>query len=113
MEENKIMTQEYNGWTNKETWLVNLHCMQDFHTDLKEWCWEDMLKKETIEEQINFYEDYLESQLEEHINEFDEEEESTALIKFLRALLMCSLKIINFNELAKRTLEDYRRDNKL
>lgn len=103
----------YNGWSNKETWLVNLHWMQAFQIDLKEWCFNDMLKKETIEKQIQIYEDYLESQIEEYINEFDEEPESTALIKFLRELLMCSLKTINFNELSKRTLEDFRRENKL
>jgi len=74
---------EYNGWTNKETWLVNLWLGDDF-VALSE------------EGQI-----ITEAFIRETVDELCETETKSVEGRFLMDLLNCALGEINYFELAQ------------
>ena len=74
---------DYNGWTNKETWLVNLWLGDDFAA-LSE------------EGQI-----ITEAFIRETVEEICESETKSVEGRFLLDLLNCALGEINYHELAQ------------
>lgn len=74
---------EYNGWTNKETWLVNLW-LGDHFVELSE------------EGQI-----ITEAFIRETVEEMCETETKSVEGRFLLDLLNCALGEINYSELAQ------------
>jgi len=70
----------YNGWSNKETWLVNL------------WLG-DMFTMDQEEEGIEITEDYIESQVECFVEQLNPE-------GFMADMLNCALGEINYHEIA-------------
>ena len=80
---------DYNGWTNKETWLVNVHYGDCF------------IVKEFIESSPNQYE--LEKTLKDHfILDNDEEIKSS----FGRDMYRSALQNVNWRELAEHYWQD-------
>lgn len=65
--------EKYNGWTNRETWLVNLYFGEGFYDYIKEQLKEEALEQfnneehEAISEIAGIYRDYVESYLEEEL----------------------------------------------
>ena len=78
----------FNGWTNKETWLVNL------------WLG-DMLYEQAEEEEITA--EYIEEMVDEMASALLDGPDANG---FLTDLLNCALGEINYHELA----EDYKHD---
>ena len=74
---------EYNGWTNKETWLVNL------------WLGDDFAQRSEEGEIITA------SFIQETVEEMCETETKSAEGRFLLDLLNCALGEINYHELAQ------------
>ena len=75
---------EYNGWKNKETWLVNLWLRDRF----------DMDKEDGIE--INA--DYIQEYVEEMASALMESPDANG---FLADLLNCAIGEIDYREIAK------------
>ena len=73
---------DYNGWTNKETWLVNLWLGDSLQCDLED----------GIEITPCYIEELMESLADETVNSL-----STG---FIIDLLNCALSEINYRELA-------------
>lgn len=73
----------YNGWTNKETWLVNL------------WLGDDLLERS--EEGQIITADFI----REMVDEICETETKSVEGRFLFDLLNCALGEINYHELAQ------------
>jgi hypothetical protein len=71
---------DYNGWTNKETWLVNLWLGADLEIDQ--------------ESSIEITADYIE-ELVEFLLEYDALQHG-----FVRDLLNCALGEVNYDEIA-------------
>jgi len=76
----------YNGWTNKETWLVNL--------------WLGDMFTEDQEEGIEISEDYIEDLVDNCVADSGVRGDS-----FVTDLLNCSLGEINYLEIAKHYKE--------
>jgi hypothetical protein len=74
---------DYNGWTNKETWLVNL------------WLGDDFAQRSEEGEIIT------EAFIRETVEEICESETKSVEGRFLLDLLNCSLGEINYSELAQ------------
>ena len=72
----------YNGWSNKETWLVNLWLGDVFTMDQ--------------EEGLKITADYIEEQVEMQI------ENSGGFEGFMLDLLNCALGEINYHEIAEQ-----------
>lgn len=88
------MTEKYNGWANRETWLVNLHYGDDFSEYIRE----------ELEENRNEYDAY---EVGEKFKEFvfaiiDEELEKLSL--FLRDMM--DLEAIDWEELGETVLNE-------
>lgn len=75
----------YNGWKNKETWLVNLWLGDVFTMDQ--------------EEGLKITADYIEEQVEMQV------ENSGGFEGFMLDLLNCALGEIDYHELARRRSE--------
>lgn len=71
----------FNGWTNKETWLVNLWLGDMFQCDL--------------EDGVEITPDYIETLVEELVHQTIGDPSG-----FITDLLNCALGEINYNELA-------------
>jgi hypothetical protein len=74
---------EYNGWTNKETWLVNL------------WLGDDFAQRSEEGEIVTA------SFIRETVEEICESETKSVEGRFLMDLLNCALGEINYFELAQ------------
>lgn len=74
---------DYNGWTNKETWLVDLWLGDTLETDAGS---SIEITAEYVEEVVESYLDYLDS----HVLKAG----------FVRDLLNCALGEINYDEIA-------------
>lgn len=69
------MMKKYNGWTNRETWLVNLHFGEAFYDYIKERLEEEgealeqfnRDDQEAISKIATIYKGYVESYLEEEL----------------------------------------------
>jgi len=79
----------FNGWTNKETWLVNLWLGDSFQ--------EDMEHGETIDEA------YVESFVDEMASAALESPDANG---FITDMLNCALGEINYHELAQHYKEE-------
>jgi hypothetical protein len=75
----------YNGWSNKETWLVNVWLGDMFAMDL--------------DEGIEITEDYIETQVEYFVEQLNPE-------GFMLDLLNCALGEINYYEIASNYKEE-------
>ena len=71
----------YNGWTNKETWLVNLWLGDSLEVDADS----------SIEITPEYIEEVVESLIDEGVSEYG----------FIRDLLNCALGEINYHEIAE------------
>jgi len=74
---------DFNGWTNKETWLVNLW-FGDYFTELNE-------EGQTITEAF----------IRDTVDELCESETKSVEGRFLMDLLNCALGEINYSELER------------
>ena len=98
--------KKYNGWTNRETWLVNLYFGEAFYDYIKE-----RLEEEGALEQFNtndqeaiskiavVYKDYVEDYVESYL-----EEELEKLSSFL--LDYIDLGLIDWYDLAENVYSD-------
>jgi hypothetical protein len=84
------MMEQYNGWTNKETWLVNIWFGDMLHT----------MKEEGEEIDAEYIENLVEEILDLQVNN------ETGEGGFLVDMLNCAVGSINFHELAKHYEED-------
>ena len=84
------MTNNYNGWTNYETWLVNLHLDSNLYYEY--------LTKEDNREKLS------EIIKEDIINNLELETKKNYLIT---DLLLASIERVNWKEIALNIIEDY------
>lgn len=86
------MSNTYNGWMNRETWLVNLHFGDGFNAFIQDQIEEGEEFDQT--EVADMYQEYVEEATEEEIE---------GLSGFLKDLL--DLDLINWDELAAHVLD--------
>ena len=89
------MNEKYNGWTNRETWLVNLYFGSDFEEIVKSEI-EETGEKMSVDEIAEKYEEFVTSMFDDEID---------SLSPFLQDLI--DLGIINWYELAEAVLIDF------
>lgn len=82
----------YNGWTNKETWLVGVWLGDQMHMDQ--------------EEGIEISEDYIKDLVISHLPNTQEFFGKHMNLGFFNDLLNCSLGEINYLEIAKHYEEE-------
>jgi hypothetical protein len=87
------MTEKYNGWTNRETWVINLWLEEDLTQVVIDYC-ED-------QERVDVYE--ITNLLEEVVNEWymDELSKMSGVLKDL-----LYLSEVNWRELAKTYIDN-------
>lgn len=94
------MKNTYNGWANRETWLVNLHFSENLEDLVKECVESEVInvedkRGEVIYEIADYCKDYIEDMLEEEVN---------GLSSFIRDYLDFSL--IEWHEIATNLYDD-------
>jgi hypothetical protein len=89
----------YNGWTNYETWLVNVHLGSLFLDDL------ETFKDCTKEEIVQYLQDYINDMFYEYLPE--------NLPTFIHDMLGASLLHLNWHELAEVYYEDIQNELEL
>lgn len=77
---------DYNGWTNKETWLVNLWLGDSLAIDADS----------SMEITPEYIEEIVESLIDECVNEYG----------FVRDLINCALGEINWDEIASHYVRE-------
>jgi hypothetical protein len=82
-----MKNNNYNGWTNYETWLINLEYFDGFNPD-----------GFNNEQELS---SYLEECIYEDIND-------QPINGFIRTIAMDFLKNVNFDEIAKNILSNYK-----
>jgi len=94
--------KKYNGWTNRETWLVNLYFGEAFYDYIKERLEEggaleqfNRDDQEAISKIATIYQDYVESYLEEELEK---------LSSFLSDYI--DLNLIDWYDLAENVYSD-------
>ena len=91
---------KYNGWTNYETWLCNLH-YDDFFTDQAQEAWESAEANETFPREENAaiaLKEVIESTVEEFTQESLSGGQQNA---FVNDLVNSALREVNYYEIAK------------
>lgn len=81
----------YNGWTNKETWLVNL--------------WLGDMFTEDQEAGIEITADYIEQTVDDMVDQAMDQEAGT-FNGFVKDLLNCALGEIDYHEIAEHYEEE-------
>lgn len=90
-------TRKYNGWTNYETWLVNLHFDQQFN-DMK--ITKEDFDDEELEEQVYNLSEFIQQTVEMVAEEAVDEDNS-----FVVDLVRTALDECNFYEIAEHYVE--------
>ncbi len=103
------MTQDtkYNGWTNYETWLVNLHYDCFFDEQAQE-AWNEAEKDETFSREENAA-IALKEVIQSTVDEFSQE----AIVNsnpFVSDLVNSALSSCNYYEIAKAYIENVDKD---
>lgn len=91
---------KYNGWTNYETWLCNLH-YDDFFTEQAQEAWDESETNETFtrdENAVIALKDIIESTVDEFTQESLSGSQSNA---FVADLVNSALREVNYYEIAK------------
>lgn len=98
----------YNGWTNYETWLCNLH-YDDFFTEQAQDCWNDAEADDTFSREENAaiaLKDVIESTVEEFTQESLSGGSQNAFVNDLvNSALRRALREVNYYEIAKGYIE--------
>jgi hypothetical protein len=89
------INEDYNGWKNRVTWLVNLHYGNYFQDIIKDWDPSD-ISEESV---ADFMSEFITEIIEEAVS-------SAGNNGFIRDMLFGKLSDISFNELAKSYIED-------
>lgn len=102
-----MLHNQYNGWTNYETWLFNMW-FDDAFTEEAQEHYNDAEDDETFTKEENAalsLADYIESYAEEFIGESIPKQAG-----FVADLINASLSEINYHEIAKHYLADVDKD---
>jgi arabinogalactan endo-1,4-beta-galactosidase len=96
-------TQKYNGWTNYETWLVNLH-YDDFFSEQAQEAYEEAVKDDTFSREENAT-IALTDIIKDTVEEFTQEGITNAN-PFVTDLVNSALSSCNYYEIAKGYIEN-------
>ena len=93
----RVMMSEYNGWTNYETWYINLHYDQYFYEIVKE----DQMNDEPME----WYDlaEYLKDTIEDLILE---DEAGQMMDSVQRGIIEAFLSEVNYREISRNLIEE-------
>lgn len=80
-----------NGWTNFETWITRLHFLDDFNLD-------EIFDGQDYDEQE--LADYIKSTVEDHVDE------QVPNHGYVRDMIMGSLHLIDYRQLARAFMRD-------
>lgn len=95
-----MSTEKYNGWENRETWLVGLW-YPDFWSEQAQQCWDDAEECKYLSRDENARMALAEI-IEQDIREFNEPDEAT----FLSDLIGGCLGRINYQEIAEGYIDE-------
>jgi|TARA_R100000081_G_C4688261_1_gene101133 hypothetical protein len=107
---NKLPNIEYNGWTNYETWRLNLEYFNGsafiYRQDVKQWlkeC-EDYDNKQTLSNGVyDYLQNLLAKCLRQSLNTYVDD---NCKNDFLKGLLRSFVSDVNYHEIAKHILEE-------
>jgi len=97
--------KEYNGWTNYETWVVNLWMSNDAETDNYWLNIADISLNDATASDILTKEENAQYTLSDTIKESLEEGNPIEEASFYRDLLTGAISEVNFDEIAKHLIE--------
>ena len=91
-------TKKYNGWTNWETWMVNLHfeCF-DFTDQVDDGVFNDMDKNDIRCHVASYIQEYVESYLEEVVNTID---------AFVSDVIYGTIQEVDWHDIADHYVDD-------
>ena len=90
-------TQKYNGWTNYETWLTNLH-FDNFDFEEVMDIFDDCQDKGDI---LNRIEDYIKDYVEDYVEQFADSSNH-----FIADLIGSALSEIDYRDIAEHYIDD-------
>jgi hypothetical protein len=91
-------TQKYNGWTNYETWLTNLH-FDNFDFEEVMDIFDDCQDKG---EMLNRIEDYIKDYVEEFVEQFRNDSRNL----FIDDLINTALGEVDYRDIAEHYIDD-------
>ena len=95
-----MMNDRYNGWTNYETWWINLH-FEDYYSDLYEEMRSDKdIYMLSLDDRIIYFRDLFQEVTEEQLTEY-------RVNDLQRSIIEIFLSEVNYYEIAKNIMSDY------
>ena len=93
-----MTTQKYNGWTNRATWLLNLHFENlDFTDDVESGVFDDMDADGIRCHLASWIQEYVMSYLEESVDLHD---------CFIQDLIYSTINDVDWHDIADHYVED-------